>query len=40
VKWASHIKKCREELKAVYLYFDNDEAGYAATNAMELKLLL
>jgi uncharacterized protein YecE (DUF72 family) len=40
VKWASRIKQWREELKAVYLYFDNDEAGYAATNAMELKLLL
>jgi uncharacterized protein YecE (DUF72 family) len=24
-------------LRAAYVYFDNDQAGYAAANAMELK---
>jgi uncharacterized protein YecE (DUF72 family) len=38
--WASRIRKWRRELKAVYVYFDNDQAGYAAANALELKALL
>ena len=27
-------------LRAVYVYFDNDQAGYAVENALELKRLL
>ena len=27
-------------LRAVYVYFDNDEAAYAARNALEFKTLL
>jgi uncharacterized protein YecE (DUF72 family) len=40
VKWAGRIREWRDELKAVYLYFDNDEAGYAARNALEIRSLL
>jgi uncharacterized protein YecE (DUF72 family) len=39
VEWADRICAWRS-LKAAYIYFDNDEAGYAAQNAMELKSLL
>lgn len=39
-KWAKRISKWRRELKAVYVYFDNDQAGYAAGNALTLKSLL
>jgi uncharacterized protein YecE (DUF72 family) len=27
-------------LKAIYIYFDNDQAGYAAQNALELKQMV
>ncbi len=37
--WASRIEKWQRS-KAVYIYFDNDQAGYAARNALELKQLL
>jgi uncharacterized protein YecE (DUF72 family) len=36
-KWASRIREWSRELKAAYVYFDNDQAGYAAENALELK---
>jgi uncharacterized protein YecE (DUF72 family) len=35
--WAGRIAKWQKELKAIYVYFDNDQAGYAAQNALELK---
>ena len=38
--WAQRIRKWRDELKEVYLYFDNDQASFAAQNALELKQLL
>ncbi|HEX3685160.1 MAG TPA: DUF72 domain-containing protein [Bryobacteraceae bacterium] len=38
--WAKRIRQWRRELKAVYVYFDNDQAGYAAANALRLKALL
>jgi len=37
--WARHIEEWRQRLKAVYVYFDNDQAGYAAPNAAELKAM-
>jgi uncharacterized protein YecE (DUF72 family) len=40
MKWARRIRKWGDELKSVYLYFDNDEAGYAAKNATQIKRLL
>ena len=38
--WARRIARWQTELKAVYVYFDNDQAGYAAKNAAELKSML
>lgn len=39
-KWAARIRKWRAEQHSVYVYFDNDQAGYAAFNALRLKELL
>jgi uncharacterized protein YecE (DUF72 family) len=39
-EWAERISKWKRRLKAVYVYFDNDEAGYAPRNALELKRLV
>lgn len=38
--WARRIHSWRGEGKAVYVYFDNDQAGYAAFNAIKLKEFL
>jgi uncharacterized protein YecE (DUF72 family) len=38
--WAGQIGKWRRRLRAIYIYFDNDQSGYAAKNAIELKQLL
>ena len=38
--WAQRIRAWREESRAVYVYFDNDDSGYAAHNALRLKELL
>lgn len=35
--WAGFLKLWRKKLKALYCYFDNDEAGYAALDALRLK---
>ncbi|HSE57247.1 MAG TPA: DUF72 domain-containing protein [Nitrospiraceae bacterium] len=37
--WAERIDRWQAALKAVYVYFDNDQAGFAAKNAAELKTL-
>ena len=37
--WADKIKAWRKDLKTIYIYFDNDEAGYAAKNALRLREL-
>jgi uncharacterized protein YecE (DUF72 family) len=39
-EWAERIAQWRRELKTIYVYFDNDDAGYAAQNALRLKELL
>jgi uncharacterized protein YecE (DUF72 family) len=39
-EWARRVRKWRRELKSVYVYFDNDQAGYAAQNALRLKELI
>jgi uncharacterized protein YecE (DUF72 family) len=39
-QWAERIVNWSSELKGVYLYFDNDQAAYAAQNAKALKALL
>ncbi len=38
--WARRLEQLSKQLAAAYVYFDNDEAGYAVHNASELKRLL
>ena len=38
--WAARIKEWRKRGKDVYLYFDNDDSGYAAFNGITLRGLL
>lgn len=37
--WADWLRK-RTDLRAAYVYFDNDQSAYAAANALELKAML
>lgn len=39
-KWAIRCKQWQQEKKQVYIYFDNDQAGYAAFNAKRLMELM
>ena len=39
-QWAARIRAWRSELKAIYIYFDNDDSGYAAHNALRLRELI
>lgn len=39
-RWAADIVQWSARLKAAYVYFDNDQAGYAAENALRLKQFL
>ena len=39
-EWAGRIRDWRQKLRAVYVYFDNDQAGYAAENALTLNRLV
>ena len=36
-EWSARIVEWSRKLTAVYVYFDNDQAGYAAHNALSLK---
>jgi uncharacterized protein YecE (DUF72 family) len=38
--WARRIREWSKTLEAVYVYFDNDQAGYAVQNALTLQRLL
>jgi uncharacterized protein YecE (DUF72 family) len=38
--WAAKIGDWGRQLKAVYVYFDNDDSGYAAQDALRLKSFL
>jgi uncharacterized protein YecE (DUF72 family) len=38
--WARQIETWARELRAVYVYFDNDQAGYAAANALTLRNMI
>jgi uncharacterized protein YecE (DUF72 family) len=38
-QWAARIEEWRKALRAVHIYFDNDEAAYAVENALALKRL-
>ncbi len=35
--WADRIREWTKDLRAVYVYFDNDQAGYSVENALALK---
>lgn len=39
-EWCCQIGDWSRTLKAVYVYFDNDQAGFAARNAMTLKRMV
>lgn len=38
--WAERIVNWSDRLKGIYVYFDNDQAGYAAFNALALKRMV
>jgi uncharacterized protein YecE (DUF72 family) len=38
--WSGQIRNWAKTLKAVYIYFDNDQAGFAAQNALTLKQMV
>ena len=38
--WAGRIEQWAKRLTAIYVYFDNDQAGYAAKNALSLRDML
>jgi uncharacterized protein YecE (DUF72 family) len=39
-EWARQIEAWAQNLKAIYVYFDNDQYGYAAANARNLRNML
>ena len=39
-QWADRIDEWSTKLKSIYLYFDNDQAGYAPLNAMTLRKMV
>jgi len=39
-EWAERIRGWSRKLKAVYVYFDNDDSAYAVDNALTLKKML
>ena len=39
-QWAKRIQAWRVKLRAIFVYFDNDEAGYAAKDALRLKSMV
>ena len=38
--WADRIRGWRRKMKAVYVYFDNDDSAYAVDNAMTLRKMI
>jgi uncharacterized protein YecE (DUF72 family) len=36
-RWCNQIEDWAKTLKAIYVYFDNDQAGYAPQNALTLR---
>ena len=38
--WASRIREWRKQLRGIYIYFDNDQAGFAPQNALALARLV
>jgi uncharacterized protein YecE (DUF72 family) len=39
-RWSKQVEAWAKDLASIYIYFDNDQAGYAARNALELKRLV
>ena len=39
-EWAERIKGWSRKMKAIYVYFDNDDSAYAVDNALTLKKML
>jgi uncharacterized protein YecE (DUF72 family) len=39
-KWADRVERWAADRKSVFVYFDNDQAGYAAKNAVALKRMV
>jgi uncharacterized protein YecE (DUF72 family) len=39
-QWARRIEQWSATLKAIYVYFDNDQHGYAARNALTLRAMV
>lgn len=38
--WATRIRSWKRDLRAIYVYFDNDQAAFAVENARALKHML
>ena len=36
-RWTKQVEDWTKDLAAIYIYFDNDQAGHAAQNALDLK---
>lgn len=39
-RWSRQVEEWAKHLAAIYIYFDNDQAGYAARNALTLKRMV
>ena len=39
-RWTQQIEDWAKYLTAIYIYFDNDQVGYAAQNALTLKKMV
>jgi uncharacterized protein YecE (DUF72 family) len=39
-EWSERIVEWSRKLRSIYVYFDNDQAGYAAFNALSLKRMV
>jgi uncharacterized protein YecE (DUF72 family) len=39
-EWAERIRQWSKTMKAIYVYFDNDDSAYAVYNAMTLRKML
>ena len=39
-EWAARIRRWSRTMKAIYVYFDNDDSAYAVDNALTLKRML
>jgi uncharacterized protein YecE (DUF72 family) len=39
-RWAAQLREWNSHLRATYIYFDNDQAAYAAENALALQHML